>query len=82
VLIKLDAEIKETLKSYLAEERSKLPHDDSEPALFLNLRGQRLTRQGLWLIVKKRGKEVGLESEISPRTLRRSVSGKEELKAP
>lgn len=82
VLIKLDAEISEILKNYLEKERSKLVRGKNEPALFINMRGNRLTRQGLWLIVKKRGQEVGIEGEISPRTLRRSYSGKEELQAP
>ena len=81
-LIELDAEISEALKSYLEKERPSLAKDKNEPALFLNLRGNRLTRQGLWLIVKKRSQEVGIESEISPRTLRRSHSRQEELKAP
>ncbi len=81
VPIRLDAALHDTLKGYLEEERSKLAQDKTEPALFLNLRGRRLTRQGLWLIVKKRGKEVGIESDISPRTLRRAYSAKEEQRA-
>ncbi len=81
--IRLNAELHAILKSYLEKERSKLAQDKDEPALFLNARGHRLTRQGLWLIVKKRGQEVGIGSEISPRTLRRSYSRKkEESKTP
>ena len=39
-----------------------------ETALFLNHRGQRLTRQGLWLIIKRYVKEVGIEESLTPHT--------------
>lgn len=42
-------------------------------ALFLNHRGQRLTRQGFWLILKRYAKSAGL-GEISPHTLRHSFA--------
>lgn len=45
---------------------------DSE-ALFLNHRGQRLTRQGFWLILKAYARSAGL-SEITPHTLRHSFA--------
>ncbi len=47
------------------------PGDSS--ALFLNHRGQRLTRQGFWLILKRYAKSAGL-GEISPHTLRHSFA--------
>lgn len=47
--------------------------DDDRRALFLNHRGQRLTRQGFWLILKRYAKSAGL-SEISPHTLRHSFA--------
>jgi len=43
--------------------------NDSE-AIFLNMRGGRLTRQGGWGVVKKYGAKVGLGSNLSPHTLR------------
>jgi integrase/recombinase XerD len=46
--------------------------DDSR-ALFLNHRGQRLTRQGFWLILKRYANSAGL-GEISPHTLRHSFA--------
>lgn len=47
--------------------------DDNSKALFLNHRGQRLTRQGFWLILKRYAKSAGLD-EISPHTLRHSFA--------
>jgi integrase/recombinase XerD len=39
-------------------------------AVFLNTRGTRLSRQGAWGIIKKRGAAVGLGARLSPHTLR------------
>jgi integrase/recombinase XerD len=47
---------------------------DKRP-LFLNARGSRLSRQGLWLVLKERGEQAGLGREISPRALRGAWSG-------
>lgn len=62
------------LERYLAEGRPHLVVDPNEPALFLNHRGQRLTRQGLWLIIKRYVKEVGIEQSVTPHTLRHSFA--------
>lgn len=43
-------------------------------AVFLNQRGGRLSRQGLWLIVRRYGDEVGLSSLLSPHVLRHSCA--------
>jgi integrase/recombinase XerD len=64
----------EVLGRYLSDSRPKLVHDDREPALFLNHRGHRLTRQGLWLIIKKYVEEVGIEAPVTPHTLRHSFA--------
>lgn len=44
------------------------------PALFLNARGSRLTRQGAWLILKKAAERAQTSEEISPHTLRHSFA--------
>lgn len=62
----------EPLRRYLREGRPQLLRDSSERALFLNQRGQGLSRQGLWLVVKKWAKETGLGEDVSPHTLRHS----------
>jgi integrase/recombinase XerD len=62
------------LKEYIKNGREQLLHDPDEPALFLNNRGQRLTRQGLWLIIKHYVEEVGISTEVTPHTLRHSFA--------
>lgn len=64
---------REPLRDYLRAGRPYLARDDRERALFLNLRGKRLSRQGLWLVVKRWAAEVGLGDEISPHSLRHSL---------
>ena len=64
----------ESLRKYLEESYSQLRRDDSETALFLNHRGKRLTRQGLWLIIKKYVEEVGIDAAVTPHTLRHSFA--------
>ncbi len=43
-------------------------------AVFLNRRGGRLSRQGVWGVVRARGREVGLGSELTPHVLRHSCA--------
>jgi integrase/recombinase XerD len=62
------------LQAYLAEGRPHLLKDKSEPALFLNHRGQQLTRQGLWLIIKAYARQAGLNQAVTPHTLRHSFA--------
>jgi len=62
------------LKEYLAEARPHLVRSSEEKALFLNRRGERLTRQGLWQILKGYAKEAGLEARVTPHTLRHSFA--------
>jgi integrase/recombinase XerD len=61
-------------EKYMNEGRIHLLRDPQEKALFLNQRGQRLTRQGLWLIVKGYVKEAGLTVPVTPHTLRHSFA--------
>jgi len=64
----------QALERYLADGRPHLVRDDAEQALFLNHRGHRLTRQGLWLIMKKYVAEAGIEATVTPHTLRHSFA--------
>jgi integrase/recombinase XerD len=64
----------EPLQEYLERARIQLLRDPEEPALFLNHRGERLTRQGLWLIVKHYVREVGIMEEVTPHTLRHTFA--------
>ncbi len=61
------------MQLYLRAGRPYLVKDEMEQALFLNLRGKRLSRQGLWLVVKRWAAAEGFGSDISPHTLRHSL---------
>ena len=61
------------LATYLNDGRHALAHDPGELALFVNHHGQRLTRQGFWLIMKGYARVAGIE-RITPHTLRHSVA--------
>jgi len=62
------------LETYLEKGRRPLLKDAEEKALFLNPRGEKLTRQGLWLIIKSYVREAGLPESITPHSLRHSFA--------
>lgn len=65
---------RKSLKTYVEDARRKLGNPDKdEDALFLNHRGTRLTRQGLWLLFKGYAANLGIES-FSPHILRHSFA--------
>ncbi|HMA35667.1 MAG TPA: tyrosine recombinase [Chloroflexia bacterium] len=73
-LIPLDVEAaRRALEDYLKRGRPRLIGDQEEDALFLNHRGQRLTRQGFWLILKAYARQAGIE-DVTPHTLRHSFA--------
>jgi integrase/recombinase XerD len=61
------------LATYLDDGRKQLVHDARETALFVNHHGQRLTRQGFWLIMKSYATRAGI-SHITPHTMRHSFA--------
>lgn len=64
----------EPLQDYVERGRVQLLRDPNETALFLNHRGRRLTRQGLWLIVKHYVREIGIIEDVTPHTLRHTFA--------
>ncbi len=62
------------LRAYIDDARPKLRRRRDEPALFLNRRGNRLTRQGFWLLLKSLAAEAGITHSITPHTLRHSFA--------
>ncbi len=64
----------EALRRYMASGRPKLARSDSQRAVFLNQRGGRLTRQGVWELVKKYARRASLEQKMTPHTLRHSYA--------
>jgi integrase/recombinase XerD len=73
-IIPIYEQIAKTVKNYIDEDRPKLAHGRKEEALFLNARGERLTRQGFWQKLKEYAKAAGLGTQISPHTLRHSFA--------
>jgi len=59
---------------YIQEARPQLVHNEAERALFVNRRGDRLTRQGFWQILKGYAKSADLGVQITPHTLRHSFA--------
>ncbi len=64
----------EALNGYLEDGRPLIVRNQNEPALFVNRRGERLTRQGFWLILKGYAKSANLGAEVTPHTLRHSFA--------
>ncbi len=62
------------LRTYLREIRSIMIDDPSESALFVNVNGTRMSRQGFWKILKSYQKSAGIDKEITPHTLRHSFA--------
>jgi len=54
--------------------RGVITGPDSGSALFVNLNGGRLTRQGFWKIIKGYANEAGIMKEITPHVLRHSFA--------
>ena len=62
------------LTSYLDNVRSSMVSDPSEQALFVNINGVRMSRQGFWKILKHYQDTAHIEKEITPHTLRHSFA--------
>ena len=62
------------LTQYLSETRATMVVDPSEKALFVNVSGSRMSRQGFWKILKHYQAKAGIEQEITPHTLRHSFA--------
>jgi len=73
-IIPLDKRITGIIREYIETVRMKLLTNDKEKALFLNQRGDRLTRQGFWQIVQGYADSAGLSAKVTPRTIRHSFA--------
>ncbi|MGN1311255.1 MAG: site-specific tyrosine recombinase XerD [Clostridia bacterium] len=62
------------LKEYVDNVRNVLIKDENEKALFVNINGKRLTRQGVWKIVKFYKEQAHITKEITPHVLRHSFA--------
>jgi integrase/recombinase XerD len=64
----------EPIRNYLFHGRPHLARDPDERSLFLNQKGTGLTRQGLWLIVKRWVEVIEIDVKVTPHTLRHSLA--------
>jgi integrase/recombinase XerD len=62
------------LERYLEQARPALLKNRTQTALFVNRRGERLTRQGFWLILRNYAKSAKLQTHVTPHTLRHSFA--------
>ena len=62
------------LATYLNNGRQKMVRNKKEDALFVNRRGERLTRQGFWLILKQYARAAKIDALVTPHTLRHSFA--------
>lgn len=71
----LDAATLQSIRTYLDRARPYLTRNtQAETALVVNQRGQRLTRQGFWLIMKGLVRDAGLPAAMTPHMLRHSFA--------
>ncbi|MBQ2867535.1 MAG: tyrosine recombinase [Firmicutes bacterium] len=74
-IVPLGRPSREAIEKYVYDIRPQiLGEKDDDGALFLNTNGSRLTRQGVWKILKEYAKKAGLENRLSPQTLRNSFA--------
>lgn len=62
------------LAEYVEKVRPQMVEQPDEPALFVNLNGHRMSRQGFWKIIKYYQEKAGIQKEITPHTLRHSFA--------
>ena len=62
------------LSAYVNEVRPQLLEDPEETALFVNMNGERMSRQGFWKIVKHYQEKADIQKDITPHTLRHSFA--------
>ena len=62
------------LKDYMVNARNTMIKDENEKALFVNVNGDRLTRQGFWKIIKYYKEQAHIEKDITPHVLRHSFA--------
>ena len=62
------------LEEYLRNVRPQLINEPDETALFVNMSGDRMSRQGFWKLIKYYQEKAGIQKDITPHTLRHSFA--------
>lgn len=65
---------KQALQQYLESSREQLMKGKKSDYLFVNCSGNAMSRQGFWKIIKYYGEKAGIETDITPHTLRHSFA--------
>lgn len=74
-IVPLGRPARAALEDYVYDVRDKLIKDNKgEKALFVNYYGKRITRQGLWKMLKEYGEKSGLEHKLTPNIIRNSFA--------
>jgi len=73
-IVPLYAEAVNALKKYLINVRAIMVNVPDEKSLFVNVNGNRLTRQGFWKIIKSYKAQAKIKKDITPHTLRHSFA--------
>ncbi|MFQ8602508.1 MAG: site-specific tyrosine recombinase [Anaerovoracaceae bacterium] len=74
-IVPLGRPARAAMETYIYESRDKLLRDnEDEKALFVNYYGKRITRQGLWKILKEYGQKAGIEHKLTPNIIRNSFA--------
>ncbi|AZZ54251.1 site-specific tyrosine recombinase XerD [Rathayibacter festucae] len=74
-MVPLGSFAREAVQDYLVRARPELSRRGrATPALFLGVRGSRLSRQSAWLVIRAVAEKAGLDREISPHTFRHSFA--------
>ncbi len=62
------------LEDYVRDIRPRIIADEEEHALFVNMNGERMSRQGFWKIIKYYQEKAEIDKDITPHTLRHSFA--------
>ena len=73
-IIPMGHQAKDALENYIDNVRKYMVKDENETALFVNCSGARLSRQGFWKLIKYYQHIAGIETDITPHTLRHSFA--------
>lgn len=73
-IIPFGSQAKAALTRYLDGTRERMLEDQSSDVLFANCSGKPMSRQGFWKLIKYYAKKAGIESDITPHTLRHSFA--------
>lgn len=74
-IVPLGRPARAALEKYIYEARNALVKDnEDEKALFVNYYGNRITRQGLWKVLKEYGEKAGIEKSLTPNIMRNSFA--------